>query len=110
MAQNVHEDAKRDKLDIILNILEIGRVPVKKTHILYKAGINFYQLSRYLNLLLRLKMLEEVNNPYYAYRTTERGLQLLKLFSVTELTEKDDGKTTSMYDSSGLVFVKSIQK
>ena len=72
---------KRDKLEILLGILEIARSPVKKTHILYKANINFYQLTRYLDLLNGLEMLEEIDQPYKGYRTTEKGRQMLGLFN-----------------------------
>ncbi len=81
----MHSDIRRDKLDIILRILEVGNSPVKKTHILYKAGINFYQLSRYLDLLLKTGMMEEVQTPFVAYRTTEKGRVLMKLFSSADL-------------------------
>jgi Predicted transcriptional regulator len=77
----MHTDIRRDKLDIILRILEVGNTPVKKTHILYKAGINFYQLSRYLDLLLKTGMMEEIVTPFVAYRTTEKGRVLMNLFS-----------------------------
>ena len=75
------EYIKRDKLEILLGILEIARSPVKKTHILYKANINFYQLTRYLDLLKSLDMLEEIDQPYKGYRTTEKGRQMLTLFN-----------------------------
>ena len=81
----MHSDIRRDKLDIILRIVEVGSSAVKKTHILYKAGINFYQLSRYLDLLMKTGMMEEVQTPYVAYRTTEKGRVLMKLFSSGEL-------------------------
>lgn len=71
---------KRDKLKILLEILEIAKSNIKKTHILYKANINFYQLTRYLDLLLGLEMLEETNQPHKGYRTTEKGRQMLNLF------------------------------
>ena len=72
---------KRDKLHILLGILEIANVPIKKTHILYKANINYYQLTRYLNLLMELKMLEQISEPYNGYRITEKGRQMLNLFN-----------------------------
>ena len=73
---------KRDKLDILLEILTIAKTPIKKPHILYKANINFYQLKRYLDLLLHLEMLEEINDPHKAYRITEKGRQMLDLFNM----------------------------
>ncbi|MGI0013372.1 MAG: winged helix-turn-helix domain-containing protein [Nitrososphaera sp.] len=85
MTQDIRADIRRDKLDIILRILEVTSTPVKKTHILYKAGINFYQLTRYLDLLLRTGMMEEITSPFMAYRTTEKGRVLMNLFSSPEL-------------------------
>ena len=78
------QQPKRDMLAIMLKILDIANEPVKKTHILYSAGINFYQLSRYLNFLLKLGLLEELTEPYVGYRTTEKGRACLKLFNATE--------------------------
>src|SRR5437870_2469576 len=72
---------RRDKIDIILAILEITNQPIKKTHILYTAKINFYQLSRYLDLLLNMGLLEEISDPFEGYRITEKGRVLLKLFA-----------------------------
>jgi len=88
MAQDMHPDIRRDKLDIILRILDVGSVPVKKTHILYKAGINFYQLSRYLELLQKTGMIEQINEPFPAYRTTEKGRVLINLFGGIETEVK----------------------
>jgi predicted transcriptional regulator len=85
LTQDIRTDIRRDKLDIILRILEVGNAPVKKTHILYKAGINFYQLTRYLDLLLKTGMMEETKDPYVAYRTTEKGRVLMNLFNSNEV-------------------------
>ena len=89
LTQNLQSEMRRDKLEIILRILAIGNTPVKKTHILYKAGINFYQLSRYLDLLLKVGMIEQVNEPFVAFRTTEKGRVLLNLFGATDMEEAE---------------------
>ncbi len=83
--KQAQQHQKRDMLAIMLKILDIANEPVKKTHILYSAGINFYQLSRYLNFLLKLGLIEELSEPYVGYRTTEKGRACMKLFSATEL-------------------------
>jgi predicted transcriptional regulator len=71
---------RRDKLDILLAILEITRQPVKKTHILYTAKINFFQLTKYLDLLLAIGMVEVVSTPFEGYLITEKGRLLINLF------------------------------
>jgi len=71
---------KRDKLAIMLKILNIAKTTIKKTHILYKANINFYQLTKYLSLLTSVGMIEEVESPFKGYRITEKGLQFMHMF------------------------------
>jgi len=95
LTQHIQSDMRRDKLDIILRILAIGNSPVKKTHILYKAGINFYQLSRYLDLLLKTGMMEEVTEPYVAFRTTEKGRVMINLFGAMDAEVTATNKLTS---------------
>ena len=72
--------AKRDKFIIMLNILNLARTPVKRTRILYGANINFYQLTSYLDLLMKVGMIEEKELPSRSYRTTEKGLEFIKMF------------------------------
>jgi predicted transcriptional regulator len=102
LTQSIQTDVRRDKLDIILRILAIGNSPVKKTHILYKAGINFYQLTRYLDLLLKTGMMEQINDPHLAFRTTEKGRVLINLFSGTELEANENTDLVSKAIVSGL--------
>lgn len=102
MTQNIQSDIRRDKLDIILRILAIGNSPVKKTHILYKAGINFYQLTRYLDLLLKTGMMEQIDQPYPAFRTTEKGRVMLNLFGSTELESGEYKNLVSSVLAPGL--------
>jgi predicted transcriptional regulator len=71
---------KRDKLDLLLELLEATSEPTKKTHLIYKLRINYYQLSRYLDLLLRLEMVKEVSEPFEGYVIAEKGRLMQKLF------------------------------
>lgn len=77
MSIATHE--KRDKLDILLRIIEVTATPAKKTHILYKASLNFYQLNRYIDELVRLGFIKEMDVPFKGYVATERGKQLLAM-------------------------------
>lgn len=75
---------KRDRLDIMLSILEITREPIKKTHILYRANINHQQLTKYLAMLEELGMIVENNNEYVI---TDKGRMFLDMFSKYVLLE-----------------------
>jgi predicted transcriptional regulator len=101
----MHPDIRRDKLDIILRILDVGSVPVKKTHILYKAGINFYQLSRYLDLLQKTGMIEQINEPFAAYRTTEKGRVLINLFNGIESEAKAEASAKIANSNPGTYYL-----
>ena len=72
---------KRDKLDLLLELLDATSEPTKKTHLIYRLRINYYQLTRYLDLLLKLDMVEEVSKPFEGYTITEKGRLMRSLFS-----------------------------
>jgi len=73
-------EERRDRLDILLAMLQVAKEPIKKTHILYTTKINFYQLSRHLDFLMKTGMIEEITSPLEGYRTTEKGRTVLSLF------------------------------
>jgi predicted transcriptional regulator len=78
-AQLGEETRKRGRLEILLEILDETRKPTKKTHLLYNARINHNQLSRYLQILLDLKMVEQITEPFDGYMIAENGKLLLQL-------------------------------
>src|SRR5574338_1614336 len=74
---------RRDKLDLIIGMLEATKEPVKKTRLLYQTAMNHEQVTRYLGLLLRHGMVEYVPEPVEAYVITDTGRTLLALFGVS---------------------------
>ena len=64
---------RRDKLEIMLDLLVISRQPIKKTHMLYNANLNFDQLERYLDMLQNMGLLEPVQTPFKGYKITNKG-------------------------------------
>ena len=81
IGHDAEKQAKRDKLDLILELLIASFEPVKKTHLLYRTKINHAQLSRYLRLVLDLGMLEEISDPFEGYVITKNGRITLELFA-----------------------------
>jgi len=68
-------------MDVISSILEAATNGTKKTRIMYKAALNFKQMQKYLPLLLKRGLLENVQTdrgPLYI--TTEKGLNFLKKY------------------------------
>ncbi len=81
---SVTTNLKRDKIDILLRIVEVAMEPAKKTHILYRANLNFYQLNRYINDLVSLGLIREVDVPFKGYVATEKGRQFLAMMKVNK--------------------------
>lgn len=74
---------RRDRVQILLKMLQSASVSIRKTHLMYGAGINFYQLEKHLAFLLASGMVEEIRREDDAveYRTTEKGRLFSELFA-----------------------------
>ena len=68
----------RSRTDITELILEAADGGATKTKIMYKAFLSFAQLRDYLSLLIE-KGLIEYEEGIARYRTTEKGLEMLKM-------------------------------
>ena len=73
--------AKRNQIDLMIEMLMACREPVKKTHLIYMAKINHYQLLSYIDMLKRFGMIEEVSAPFNGFVITEKGRTFLKIIS-----------------------------
>jgi predicted transcriptional regulator len=71
---------RRDRHDIIAEILETARGGAIKTHVMYKAKLSYGQVSEYIPMLLEKGFLENV--------TVRMHQQVKHLLKTTELGEK----------------------
>ncbi|MBA7670693.1 hypothetical protein ES703_78839 [subsurface metagenome] len=71
-------DRRRSSIEVIADMLRLGEAG--KTEIMYSANMSYYQLQKYLNFLLQLRLIDKVTvgNPVVTYRVTRKGLRLLK--------------------------------
>jgi predicted transcriptional regulator len=67
----------RNRPEIISNILYAANGGASKTKIMYKAFLSYAQIKEYLPTLLEKNLLELEEDG--KYRTTERGIQFLKM-------------------------------
>ena len=69
---------RRSNIQVIADILRLGEAG--KTEIMYSANMSYFQLQKYLNFLLQLKLIDKVTvgNPIVTYRVTRKGLRLLR--------------------------------
>jgi len=80
------ESKRRDKLNIIAEILEIAKDGTLKTQIMYRANLSFTQLNEYLRFMLKNELLTKVpDKGKMVYAATAKGLDFLQRYC--ELTE-----------------------
>ena len=68
----------RSRTEIVAMILEAANGGATKTRIMYKAFLSYAQLREYLSVLIENNLLEYLEGSQ-TYKTTEKGLNLLKM-------------------------------
>ncbi|HEU5461555.1 MAG TPA: winged helix-turn-helix domain-containing protein [Nitrososphaeraceae archaeon] len=68
----------RSRTEIVSMILEAANGGATKTKIMYKAFLSYAQLREYLSVLIENNLLEYLEGNQ-KYKTTEKGLNLLKM-------------------------------
>jgi predicted transcriptional regulator len=68
---------KRNNLDICADILKVSRGGARKTHLVYKANLNFKIVKRYLGQLLDSELIENNGDLYYL---TEKGSRFIERY------------------------------
>jgi predicted transcriptional regulator len=68
----------RGRTEIVSNILDAANGGITKTKIMYKAFLSYGQLKEYLSLLIENNLLEYLDGTH-TYKTTEKGLNFLKM-------------------------------
>jgi predicted transcriptional regulator len=86
MSTSVNSEIKRrDRHDIVVEILRTAVEGKIKTHIMYKAKLSYAQLNEYLPLLVQKGFLENTSIRHKrvikrVYKTTEKGQRFLDNF------------------------------
>lgn len=71
-------DGRRSRLDLIADILDTSLGGVKKTHLMYHCNMSFAQLEKYLNLILKTKLIVvEDDGPRLFFKTSGKGRRFL---------------------------------
>jgi predicted transcriptional regulator len=68
----------RSRTEIVSNILNAANGGATKTKIMYKAFLSYSQLKEYLSILVEKNLLESQDGTQI-YKTTEKGLNFLKM-------------------------------
>jgi predicted transcriptional regulator len=70
----------RNRREIAADILEIAKNGSRKTRIMYLGNLSFDLFRKYVDLLVRLELLEIRDGPDKPYVATEKGRQFLEEF------------------------------
>ncbi len=81
---------RRQKYDIIADILKTAAMGTKKTRLVYLSNLNFTILKDYLGLLLKMELLEFSGDEYF---TTWKGFQFVEKYVEIEKILKDENYT-----------------
>ena len=83
----------RGRTEIVATILEAAKGGVTKTKIMYVAFLSYNQLKEYLSVLKENNLIE-YNEGTQTYKTTEKGLNYLKMKNeigeLLHITAKND--------------------
>lgn len=96
---------KRSKLETHVKILKVlaQKSPLKLTHIMYKANVNYNVLKEYLNFLTKKGVVEErvIDGNRMVYSITQQGVTVLKyvreLNQVLPIAEEDISNIPYLY-------------
>lgn len=69
---------RRDRLEIIKDILNASIEGGCKTHLVYSTNMNFNFISKYLGDLIEKKLIKKVDKKYYITDTGRRLLEIIK--------------------------------
>ena len=61
---------RRSRIDIIIDVLEVAKMGINKTGVVYKTNINFKLADKYLDLLQKQGFVENIVDKYI---TTNKG-------------------------------------
>ncbi len=78
---------RRSNIEIIADMLRVGKDGAGKTKIMYNANLSYTQIQKYLGFLISEGFIGKVKmgNPAVTYQVTQNGLKLLE--SINNLLE-----------------------
>ena len=93
-------EKRRDRHEIVAEILTIAIGGMIKTHIMYRAKLSYSQINEYLPLLVDKGFLENTNvlrmgQRTKIFKTTQKGLEFIEsLKAIDKLWAKEDESTS----------------
>jgi predicted transcriptional regulator len=76
----------RSRTEIVGNILDPANGGASKTKIMYTAFLSYNQLKEYISILIENNLIEYLEGTH-KFKTTEKGLNFLKMNQIEELLQ-----------------------
>lgn len=74
---------RRNTIKLAVDILETAFNGATKTEIVYKANLNFKQVQRFLDFLMKKGLISVSSNKRKRYHTTEKGKEFIRRYRKT---------------------------
>jgi len=81
---------KRNRNEIISEILHICITGASKTRVVYQANLNFRTVDPYLQILIKNDLLKVNKGRHILYETTEKGKSLMETINQVHNTLSED--------------------
>jgi len=81
---------KRNRNEIISEILHICITGASKTRVVYQANLNFRTVDPYLQILIKNDLLKVNKGRHILYETTEKGRSLMETINQVHNTLSED--------------------
>ena len=72
---------KRSDLEISADVLRIAKEGAKKSHIVYRANLNFKIVQKYLTHLQETGLITYSSDDHSLFRTTSKGSEYLEQYT-----------------------------
>ncbi|UCH57398.1 MAG: transcriptional regulator [Candidatus Bathyarchaeota archaeon] len=86
---------RRDNLDICVDILQVAKSEAKKTHMVYRANLNFKLVKGYLRRLVDNGFISTASRGWFT--TTDKGDDFLKQYNrprISLIQEKESRRAS----------------
>jgi predicted transcriptional regulator len=84
---------KRNRNEIISEILNICIKGSSKTRVVYQANLNFRTVDPYLQLLIKNELIKVQQGRHVIYETTEKGICLMNTINQVNNTLSENQRT-----------------
>lgn len=71
---------RRSTIKLIVDILDAALKGATKTEIVYKSNLNFKQVEKFLDFLIKKDLLSVSSNKRKKYQTTDKGREFIKRY------------------------------